>query len=111
MFCVPMDDFNKKIEAMKQEMVEDIELGADTISGKVNVSGTRILCFAVPSSGGWTAYIDGNKEDHILVNEHYLGLIVPSVRYFSHILDKIPNDNFIITFLLISGLFLIIKNK
>ena len=40
-----------------------------------------------------------------------VGLIVPSVRYFSHILDKIPNDNFIITFLLISGLFLIIKNK
>ena len=39
------------------------------------------------------------------------GLVVPVIRYLSNILDKIPSDNFIIVFLIISGLFLIIKNK
>lgn len=39
------------------------------------------------------------------------GLIVPTVRYLTNVLNKIPSDNFIITFFIVVGLFLIIKKK
>ena len=75
-YSVPMDKYPEKIENLKKDTLENIQLSTDTIYGTCDLDKKKILCVATPYSKGWRGYIDGVETDVLLVNAHYIGMAV-----------------------------------
>ncbi|WP_026665251.1 YfhO family protein [Butyrivibrio sp. FC2001] len=75
-YTVPMADYKEKIERLKQDTLDNIQISTDTIYGKCNLDGKKLLCVATPYSKGWKGYIDGVEGEVLLVNAHYIGMLV-----------------------------------
>lgn len=76
-FCIPMDDYPDKIEKLKENTLQNISMGIDSVSGDITLDKTMFLVMAIPFSKGWKAYIDGVCTPVMTANERHLGIIVP----------------------------------
>jgi uncharacterized membrane protein YfhO len=61
LICQPMDRYADQIAALKSSCLENVELGTNTVSGTIALDQSEILCFSIPYSIGWTAYVDGKE--------------------------------------------------
>lgn len=77
-YCVPMHDYEERVNRRKETVLENIDIGTDRISGTIRTDKTRILVMAVPYSAGWKAYVDGEETPVFTANQKYLGIKVPS---------------------------------
>jgi uncharacterized membrane protein YfhO len=59
--CQPMDNYADQIASLKSNGLENLEIGNDTVSGTIALDQPKFLCFSIPYSKGWTAYVDGEK--------------------------------------------------
>lgn len=50
------------IEQRKKNSLEDLEIGINEISGKVESDESTFLLFSIPYSKGWKAYVDGVEQ-------------------------------------------------
>ena len=57
--AIPSSAYDEGYERLSECVLEDIEVTADRITGRIDVPDHRWLQFAVPYSRGWTARIDG----------------------------------------------------
>lgn len=60
--CQPMDGYARQVKELKKTVLEGMKVGTDTISGSITLERPQVLCFSVPYSAGWTAYVDGEKS-------------------------------------------------
>lgn len=74
----PMELVDKQTAAHSDEMLENIQIDTNKISGNIEVEKKKVLNIAIPYSQGWTAYIDGKKVETFCVNQMYLGILVPA---------------------------------
>ena len=72
--CQPMDNYKRQIENLKENCLEDEKIETNTVTGKVNLPKDKILCFSIPYSHGWTARVDGKKEEVLQANVMYMAL-------------------------------------
>ena len=72
-----MDDYPDKIEKLKENTLQNISMGMDSVSGDITLDKTMVLVMAIPFSKGWKAYIDGACTPVMTANERHLGIIVP----------------------------------
>ncbi len=77
-YCIPMDDYPEKVAALRENSLQDIRYGVDSLSGTVSRRQPGVLCVAIPYSDGWTAFIDGQEAALQPANERYLGVPVPA---------------------------------
>ena len=49
----------KAIEKRRENIIQNLEVDGDYISGNISCTGNEILFFSVPYSKGWKAYVDG----------------------------------------------------
>ena len=77
-YAVPVEGFDAGIENLQKNMLEDVTVGTDTLTGSLSLDEPKLLCLAVPYSKGWKAYIDGKKTKNLCVNESYQGIVVPA---------------------------------
>ncbi len=75
--AVPMSAYSEYVQALREHVLEEIEVGADHVAGTIAVPETRILQFSVPYSSGWNAYLDGEKTELLRSDVMYLSVIVP----------------------------------
>ena len=75
--AVPMSAYEGYAQALQEHVLEDVEVGADRVSGTISVPETRILQFSVPYSSGWTATLDGEKTELLRSDVMYLSVIIP----------------------------------
>lgn len=75
LYALPMDDYPARVEALRAEPLENIEWGADRLSGTVDLSKDKILCVSVPYSAGWTAAVDGEKVE--ILRGNYMFMCLP----------------------------------
>jgi uncharacterized membrane protein YfhO len=59
--CQPMDNYADQISSLKSYSLENVEIGTDTVSGTIALDQPKFLCFSIPYSKGWTAYVDGEE--------------------------------------------------
>ena len=72
--ALPVSDFETDISALKNELLTDVELQNNRLSGRISVSGDRVLQIAVPYSEGWSAYVDGEKTEVFVCGGMYMGV-------------------------------------
>ncbi len=73
-FAQPMKRYPQQVKALSQEPLENIRVGINKVTGSVNLSKNKILCFSLAFSPGWSARVDGIKTDLMRVNDMFLGL-------------------------------------
>lgn len=70
----PMDGFSDKISVLKEEVLENVAIGNNSVSGTINVSDDKVLCLSIPYSEGWSATVDGEDAELLRTNTMYMGL-------------------------------------
>lgn len=72
--CQPMNAYASQIETLKEDVMENTEIGTNTITGSIDLKQDKILCFSVPYSKGWRAYVDGKEQPLLKANIMYMAL-------------------------------------
>lgn len=73
--CHPMDSYIKQAAALKNTGLENVVMESDTVSGTISLEKPQVLCFSIPYSAGWTAYVDGEKT--VLYQANIKNMAVP----------------------------------
>lgn len=92
--CQPMDRYSTHIDELRKDTLDNMEMGVNTVSGTIDLDTDKWLCFAIPYSDGWRAYIDGEEAElqraniqymavRLLAGEHTVRLVyeTPWLRY------------------------------
>ena len=85
-----MDGYTEKIEKLRENKLENIEFGTNSVMGEITVDDARILCLATPYSKGWEARIDGNETEVFCLNGRYLGITIPEGSHVVQFHYKTP---------------------
>lgn len=72
--CLPMESYAQKIADLSETSLENTVIDTNTITGTISLNEPKILCFAIPYSDGWEAYVDGQKVKLYRTNKMYMGL-------------------------------------
>lgn len=76
--CQPMEHYGDQVEKLKQDTLEHLEIGKDTVTGEITLEKEKWLCFSIPYSKGWQAYVDGEKAKLCQANVQYMALKLPA---------------------------------
>lgn len=66
-----MDYYTEGVERLSEDVLENVDIGIDSIKGTVSLEKSKILCFSVPYSKGWKAYVDGEQQSVLKANVMY----------------------------------------
>lgn len=73
----PMDFLRERVEILKENMLEQVDITDNKISGTIALNKEKILCLSVPYSAGWKCFIDGQETKLMLGNVMYMGVFIP----------------------------------
>ena len=73
-FFQPLEQYTKEVQNLSKEVLEDVVMEEDAITGSITVSKDKVLCLSVPYSKGWTAYVDGRETPLLRSNTMYMGV-------------------------------------
>ncbi len=68
------EDYDKKINRLKENHLEDLVMDNDRIQGRISVSEGKYLLLSIPYAEGWEAFVDGEKTKIIRANETYMAV-------------------------------------
>ena len=74
--CQPMDSYVEQVASLTRTGLENVDIGADTIRGNISLDKPQVLCFSVPYSDGWTAYVDGEETTLYQANIKNMALLL-----------------------------------
>lgn len=74
--CQSMDNYTGWINALKQNTEGNVVVDNDCVSGIIDVESPKILCFSIPYSDGWRAYVDGKETKLYHANIAYMAVEV-----------------------------------
>ena len=73
-YSQPMDKYEDAVKARREDILENINIHNNTITGNVDLDKDKMLLIALPYQGGWTAYVDGKEVPIYRANYQYMGL-------------------------------------
>ena len=75
-YAQPMDNYPAQINKLREDVLENINVGNDKVSGTINLKKNKILCLSIPYSKGWSAKLDGKKADLLKANSLFMALLL-----------------------------------
>jgi len=72
--CQPMDNFSNQINALKEDVMDNVETGTNELKGTIDLTKSKILCISIPYSEGWKAYVDGSETELKKANTMFMAL-------------------------------------
>lgn len=80
-WCQPMDNYTSHIETLRAEPLENIETNWRGLTGTVDLSKNKMMCFGIPYETGWSVYVDGEKQELVQAN---IGLMAVELEAGTH---------------------------
>lgn len=74
LYAQPMDDYPAQIEKLREDVLENINVGNDRVSGTISLEKNKILCLSIPYSKGWRAKVDGKDAELLKANSLFMAL-------------------------------------
>lgn len=59
--CQPMETYEKQIETLREDSLQNVTFGTDTVTGEITLDEPKLLCLSIPYSTGWSARVDGRE--------------------------------------------------
>ena len=69
-----MENYDKRVNALKEDTLQNVKFLCNKISGNISLNNKKILCLSIPYSKGWTAYVDGKKQEILQANTMFMAL-------------------------------------
>lgn len=88
--CQPMDHYSDQIDELKQDTLDNMEIGVNTVSGIIDLDTNKWLCFAIPYSDGWRAYIDGEETELHQANIQYMAVRLSAGEHTVRLVYETP---------------------
>lgn len=76
--CQPMDSYTDEINALKENVLTDVELGNNKVTGQITLDRNKYLCLTIPYSKGWKVYVDGERQKLYNANGQYMAVYLTS---------------------------------
>lgn len=73
-YAQPMDNYPVQINKLREDVLENIYVGNDKVSGTISLKKNKILCLSIPYSKGWHAKVDGKKTELLKANSLFMAL-------------------------------------
>ncbi|MDO4559307.1 MAG: YfhO family protein [bacterium] len=73
-YAQPMDNYPAQINKLREDVLENIYVGNDRVSGTISLQKNKILCLSIPYSKGWHAKVDGKKAELLKANSLFMAL-------------------------------------
>lgn len=77
----PMDEFDGQIDALKEDVLDNVELPTNGVRGTIDASKNELLFLSIPYSDGWSATVDGAEADIICANTAFMGIALSAGRH------------------------------
>ena len=77
----PMDEFDGQVDALKGDVLGDVELPVNGVRGTIDASKDELLFLSIPYSDGWSATVDGAEVDIICANTAFMGIVLSAGRH------------------------------
>ncbi len=74
LYAIPEEVYTSAYEERTAEILENVEMSTNTLTGDITVSADKTLCVNMLYSRGWTAYIDGEEAPVYKANGLFLGI-------------------------------------
>ncbi|MBQ6334434.1 MAG: YfhO family protein [Erysipelotrichaceae bacterium] len=72
--CQPLEDQIAELEKRSDIQINELEIQGDRVYTHLSIPEDGLLCFSIPYSKGWKAYVDGKEAALLNCNIQYLGL-------------------------------------
>ncbi|MGN8914617.1 YfhO family protein, partial [Anaerofustis butyriciformans] len=72
--CQPKDDYDKYVNELKKDKVENFKIKGNTVSLNVNTKENKIGVLSIPYSKGWKAYVNGKEVEVLQANIDSMGV-------------------------------------
>ena len=77
----PMDEFDGQIDALKENVLDNVELPTNGVRGTIDASKDELLFLSIPYSDGWSATVDGAEANIICANTAFMGIALSTGRH------------------------------
>jgi uncharacterized membrane protein YfhO len=106
----PMDNYNEQVSALKETTLHNQKIGTDTVTGTISLDESKVLCFSIPYSSGWSAYVDGRQTTLYQANTKNMAIILDAGEHDIKLIYHTPylRIGAIISFIAIIPLILVI---
>jgi hypothetical protein len=68
------EDYDRMASALGEDVLENVEVGTNRVSGTISLDERKWLQLAIPYSKGWTATVDGERAELARSGGMYMGL-------------------------------------
>lgn len=68
----PVDMLEECTDAMKEDVLEQVEISTNRITGSISLEKDKLLCLSIPYSKGWKLYVDGKETELLQTNVMYM---------------------------------------
>ena len=75
------ETYKQKTDKLKEDTLQITSFKQSEISGKINLSKTKLLFFTIPFDKGWKIKVDGKKETLQRVNFGFTGIVLPKGKH------------------------------
>ena len=72
--CQPMSTFDARINTLKEDVLENVTVGTNCVTGTISLDQEKLLYLSIPYSIGWTAYVDGQETELLKANTAFMAL-------------------------------------
>lgn len=77
----PEESFLEKIGNLSSRKIEELKIETDTVSAVSSGEKSGLLCFSIPYSAGWRAYVDGEEAELLNINLKNMGVLLDKGRH------------------------------
>lgn len=74
LYSQPMDNLETYSDALKEDILENVLIETNKISGTVELEENKLLVLSIPYQKGWSVYVDGEQVEAIRTNYMYIGI-------------------------------------
>jgi len=79
--CQPMENQISYTRKLSQDVLENIKLEDNKVSGTISLEQDKILCLSIPYSNGWTCYVNGKETEILRANTWAMALPLTAGTY------------------------------
>jgi uncharacterized membrane protein YfhO len=75
--CIIYQPLEYQIECLnrlKDLQINSLLIDTNVVSAEVSLQENKLICFSIPYSEGWKAYVDGKKAELLNCNIQYMGV-------------------------------------
>lgn len=83
-FCQSMKNYADQVNALRTDTLENLDMhypvskgsiaATNMVTGTISLDAPKILCITIPYSSGWTAYVNGEKQELLKANVMFMAL-------------------------------------